>query len=371
MGRGSAKADRRSRENWGVKMLVGSGARAAAGALLGLVVVVATTLAGHAANKKPRAHIFDDLVTPAMMDARVQSTAPPPVANGARFFSINSVLARADGKAPPDQQVRLASATPTDVVSDAPDAGMPQSSLGTNEPFGLFTFRAPQGVLWRKWRTLKSDIGAELEQVSDCKSDRSTCSEAANRFVLMLEETRQRSGRARIETANRLINGAIRYQSDLAQHGVVDLWSAPLASLATGRGDCEDYAIAKYVLLREAGIPEQDLRILLVRDRSVREDHAVLAVREENAWLVLDNRRSFAANDSEFDYFTPLYVLDAGGVSLFAKPYLSQQLEKDGQAMAPAADGLPSAGQPYASEFDSAELPAVAGGAGSNLPLLM
>jgi predicted transglutaminase-like cysteine proteinase len=299
------------------------------------------------------------------------TTTPSSAAAGARFFSINSVLARIEGKAPPDQQVRLASATPTEAVSDAPDVAATRSSLVTSEPFGLFTFRAPQGVLWRKWQTLRNDISAELEEVSNCRSDRSTCSAAAKRFVMMLEETRQRRGRARIETANRLINGAIRYQSDLAQHGVIDLWSAPLASLAAGRGDCEDFAIAKYVLLRAAGIPEQDLRILLVRDRSVREDHAVLAVREENAWLVVDNRRSAAADDSEFGFFTPLYVLDAGGVSLYAKPYLSQQLQKDAGPVAPAAHGTSSAGQPYASEFDSAELPVMAGAGGIDRPILM
>ena len=52
---------------------------------------------------------------------------------------------------------------------------------------------------------------------------------------------------------NRDINMAIRPTSDLAQWGVTDRWSAPLATLASGRGDCEDYAIAKYVALREAG----------------------------------------------------------------------------------------------------------------------
>lgn len=346
------------------------GTRAVAGTLLGLAIVAGTTLAGHAANKKPRAHIFDDLVTPAMMDAHTQSSTAPPAA-GARFFSINGVLARVDGRGLPDQQVRLASATPRDVVSDAPDAAAPPSSVDGDEPFGLFIFRAPQGVLWRKWRMLKGDIDAELQQLSGCKADRSTCSAAANRFVMMLEETKQRDGRARIETANRLINGAIRYQSDLAQHGVIDLWSAPLASLATGRGDCEDFAIAKYVLLREAGLAEQDLRIVLVRDRSVREDHAVLAVREAGAWLVLDNRRSVAANDSEFGFFTPLYALDASGVSLFAKPYLGQHMPKDGGRVAPAADGIPSADRPYASEFDSAEMPALAGAGGVGLPILM
>jgi len=342
--------------------------RAVTGMLLAVALMLATTAASDAANKA-RPHIFDDLVTPAMMDARL----PPPPSRppeAARFFSINSVLAKVDSKAPPEQQLRLATA-PSDVASDAPDATLPPSRLGTGEPFGLFTFRAPQGVLWRKWRTLTAEISAEMEQVAGCRNDRAACSAAAKRFVLMLEETKLRSGRARIETANRLINGAIQYQSDLAQHGMIDLWSAPLASLGTGRGDCEDFAIAKYVLLREAGIAEQDLRILLVRDQSVREDHAVLAVRDDNAWLVLDNRRAFAAADTEFGQFTPLYVLDAAGVSLFASPYLSQSPEKQAAPIAPAADGFVSADRVYGSEFESAEMIPVAGLGGSKLPLLM
>ena len=43
--------------------------------------------------------------------------------------------------------------------------------------------------------------------------------------------------------------------SDFTQHGEADRWSAPLATFATAKGDCEDYAIAKYVALREAGFP--------------------------------------------------------------------------------------------------------------------
>ena len=338
-------------------MLIGNGSRAVIGTLLGLALLSSTSLQGHAAQRvKPRTHIFDDLITPSMLEP--PAAKPMPQAGGARFFSINNVLAKLDGKAPPDQLVRVASTAPSGVVSDAPDAAVGSSASGTSEPFGLFTFRAPEGVLWRKWRALRSDISTELQQVSACKADRSNCSDAATRFGLMLEEIKAHSGRARIETANRLINNAIRYQSDLAQYGVVDVWSAPLASLSTGRGDCEDYAIAKYVLLREAGVAELDLRILLVRDRAVREDHAVLAVREDNAWLVLDNRRSILSNDSELGYFTPLYVLDAGGVSLFASPYLSQNLDKSGGAVAPAASGARPSDQPadQASEFDSPDV---------------
>lgn len=320
-----------------------STAHTVTGAIIGFVALTFGTLPGEAASKaKPRTHIFDDLVTPSMLappapTARVQ-------AGGARFFSINSVLAKLDGKPKVDQPVRLASVTSDDVLSDAPVGfTVPEpAQQATSEPFGLFTFRAPEGALWRKWRAAKANISAEMQQVEACRSDRSNCSDAARRFILIVDEARSRSGAAKIETANRLINTAIRYMSDLAQHAAVDVWSAPLASLNTGRGDCEDYAIAKYVVLREAGVPEQDLRILLVRDRKVREDHAVLTVRNGDKWSVLDNRTLAVATDNELLQFTPLFALDNGGVSLFASPYLTRRLNKEAGAVLPASDAVGS-----------------------------
>ena len=322
-----------------------STARTVTTAIIGLTILTAGGFPGEAASKaKSRKYIFDDLVTPSMLappslPARVQ-------AGGARFFSINSVLAKLDGKPATEQPIRLASVANDDVLSDAPSGliNMERTSQTTNEPFGLFTFRAPDGVLWRKWRGAKAAIESELRQVEDCKTDASICSEAARRFQLIVNEVRGQSGVARLETANRLINTAIRYTSDLSQHAALDVWSAPLASLETGRGDCEDYAIAKYVVLREAGVPEQDLRILLVRDRRVREDHAVLTVREGGTWSVLDNRNSKLAVDSEVLHFTPLYALDSAGVSLFASPYLTQRLNRAAKAVLPASDALSSDG---------------------------
>ena len=38
-------------------------------------------------------------------------------------------------------------------MSDAPPVG--------KEPFGLFAFRAPEGMLWRKWRGIEADIAKE------------------------------------------------------------------------------------------------------------------------------------------------------------------------------------------------------------------
>lgn len=321
---------------------------------LGLAVLVGGFTACEAAGKaRTPTRYFDDLLTPSMLTA---AEAPPHgPSSGVKFFSINSVLAKLDGKAPSNQPIRIATVTNDAVESDAPAPNLPVSaplSAPSDEPFNFVTFRAPDGVLWRKWRAAQADVTADLADIARCKTDRSRCSEAATRFLLMLGEIRSRSGIAAIETTNRLVNGALRYVSDLSQHGELDAWTAPLAALGTGRGDCEDYAIAKYALLREAGIPDDDLRILLVRDRAVRDDHAVLAVRHAGVWQILDNRRSALVTSAELPHFTPLYALNERGIQLFASPYLAQRMKMDPATAAAATEPLPAADTPGASDAD-------------------
>jgi len=251
----------------------------------------------------------------------------------ARFFRIQDVLAKiGSAKAPGGDSVRLA-ARSGDILSDAPLRGsIPQ--IG-EEPFGLFAFRAPEGILWRKWRGVAADLAAEDLVIARCR-DENDCTPAARRFLTILAAVKAREGRAQLDEVNRHINSAIRYVSDMAQHGEPDRWSAPLAALAAGRGDCEDYAIAKYVILREAGFPAGDLRFLLVRDRLARDDHAVLAARFEGQWLILDNRFLRIPEDREMHNFTPLFALDHEGVKLVAAPYAKVPIVVDGETK-PAA----------------------------------
>jgi predicted transglutaminase-like cysteine proteinase len=126
------------------------------------------------------------------------------------------------------------------------------------------------------------------------------------------------SGRARIGVINRAINLAIRPASDLAQWGVPDRWSAPLDTFTTGRGDCEDYAIAKYVALTEAGFDAGDVRLVIVRNTAAGEDHAIVAVRLNGDWIMLDNRWLTLVDDVDMPQAIPLFVLDRGGVRQFA-----------------------------------------------------
>ncbi len=88
-----------------------------------------------------------------------------------------------------------------------------------------------------------------------------------------------------VDRVNRIVN-RIRYVNDPG-----DVWQTPSEFVRNG-GDCEDYAIAKYMLLRKLGIPSSSMRILGLAARSGSAAHAVLVVQTKRGPVVLDNLRN-------------------------------------------------------------------------------
>jgi len=168
-----------------------------------------------------------------------------------------------------------------------------------------------------KWADLQARIQLEQEALAACRASSINCPAAARRFLHIVELGRQRQGRARLAEINRAVNFSIRPVSDWAQYGVADFWSAPLATLNAGKGDCEDYAVLKYEALREAGIAPENLRLLLVYYPRRRTNHAVVAVHVDEEWLILDDSTLIMANSSDARHYRPLFVLDHRGIGVF------------------------------------------------------
>src|SRR5712691_3654283 len=158
----------------------------------------------------------------------IRTSAQPP----AKFFTINGVLEKLDraqgrGKG----AIRLVSLRSSNTMIDARPPT--QVSARGTEPFGLFTFRAPEGLLSRKWRGLQSDILKEEKVLDRCRADASDCPSYAAQFLRLINAIKSKSGRSQLEEANRGVNAAIHFVSDYAQYGEADHWSAPLATFAT------------------------------------------------------------------------------------------------------------------------------------------
>jgi len=199
------------------------------------------------------------------------------------------------------------------------------TALPAPEPFGLPTSILPDSPLRSKWRAVERAIESEAAIIADCDRDSARCtSQPALRFLAIVKASAARDGLARLGEINRAFNLAIRPVSDRAQYGVDDHWSSPLATLEAGAGDCEDYAIAKLVALRAAGVAADDLRLVIIRETATGEDHAVVAARADGRWRMLDNRTFVMLEDNRFGEYRPLFAIDAEGAKRFEQPMIAE-----------------------------------------------
>ena len=69
----------------------------------------------------------------------------------------------------------------------------------------------------------------------------------------------------KLRRINDYFNQHIQFEEDMVNWGQADYWATPLETLGSGRGDCEDYAIAKYFSLLSLGVPASKMRFVYVR----------------------------------------------------------------------------------------------------------
>jgi predicted transglutaminase-like cysteine proteinase len=211
---------------------------------------------------------------------------------------------------------------------------------GMAEPFGIGTSELKHGGLFRKWRAVTRALPREIEIIAQCREDMDNCPVEAQRFIAVIDKAMTRQGYAQIAEINRTINLNIRPVDDKTLYGVNERWTTPLVTFASGAGDCEDYAIAKYVALQQVGIAESDLRLVVVYDQNTKEHHAVASVRYGGRWLVLDNRTLLVQEDAEIAHFNPMFTLDGQSVKRIAAA--PRRLAPDPIATATIAAPLPS-----------------------------
>lgn len=123
--------------------------------------------------------------------------------------------------------------------------------------------------------------------------------------------------RAKIERVNRFFN-RLNFVDDALHWQKTDYWATPVEFLASGGGDCEDFAIAKYFTLLDHGIDEHKLTLTYVKALKLNQAHMVLTYypspRAEP--LVLDNLVDAILPSSERRDLVPVYSLNGSGLWL-------------------------------------------------------
>ena len=118
----------------------------------------------------------------------------------------------------------------------------------------------------------------------------------------------------RLEAVNWYVTKRVRFVDDSVALGRPDVWSAANDTLSRGRGDCEDYAIAKLAMLRRAGFSDRNLYLVILRDTVRRADHAVLVVRASGHMYVLDNGTDELLDSESVQDYRPIFTFAANGV---------------------------------------------------------
>jgi len=112
--------------------------------------------------------------------------------------------------------------------------------------------------------------------------------------------------RSKAEAVEGFVNRHVAVATDQEVYGVADHWASLAETIAAGRGDCEDFAIAKMQLLKMAGVPDRLLYLVLVRDLRRSLDHAVLLVRDGGTLLVLDSEAERMRTADEVTDYKPI-----------------------------------------------------------------
>lgn len=101
----------------------------------------------------------------------------------------------------------------------------------------------------------------------------------------------------------------VRYISDSKNWGKSDYWETPVEFFTRG-GDCEDFAITKYTSLRALGVPDDRMRIAIVKDLEKNVPHAVLIVYGDRGTYVLDNQIKQMRSQDSISHYKPIFSIN-------------------------------------------------------------
>ena len=90
----------------------------------------------------------------------------------------------------------------------------------------------------------------------------------ARNWQNMLVQSQNKPENQQILIVNDFFARNLRYQTDILLWKENDYWATPLETLGRGLGDCEDYAIAKYISLRALGVSDDKLRLIYVKGKN-------------------------------------------------------------------------------------------------------
>ncbi len=228
--------------------------------------------------------------------------------NTIRYSRLDRVLRRAATARPANTVRRFVAAVAVATATLTGLAGTAQAvDLMASAPplFGSQGTPSPDVSQFTKWTRMLAAFQTERAQAEqpcaggDCK---------LQQWLVYVESLRGLDRFSQIVQVNTRMNSAA-YIEDARNYGASDYWATP-GQFFTRSGDCEDYAIAKYMTLRELGFSDRDMRIAVVHDTQLNLVHAILIVYHNDEAYVLDNQIDQVVRASSISHYRPYFSLN-------------------------------------------------------------
>ena len=129
------------------------------------------------------------------------------------------------------------------------------------------------------------------------------------KWMSFLAGIKDKDPATKIREINNYMNRA-PYITDDQNWGTKDYWSSP-GEFMSKFGDCEDYAIAKYMSLRLLGFNESDMRVVAVKDMNLKVGHAVLVIFLGGKSYILDNQIKDVVSTTKVLHYVPVFSINA------------------------------------------------------------
>jgi predicted transglutaminase-like cysteine proteinase len=316
-GMGSAP-ERTAEQNTTPRMESGSGKAPAADPLSGSIQAGNSTQETTRESKQVGTESLASQAAPEPMPARDKDpqngTAPeretPPLPDHEKEPGLQSTAqkpARPEpARVPPAQNDDKPWRTSSTSPKKEPARG--QGSEKNAEPMRLFQSAAFRGTFEAvpKWKRVLSKARDQVRVLGSCTG--AGCPPGATSWQRIMQQARGQDPMEQLKLVTAFFN-KWPYRLDMDAYGASDWWATPQEFLKLS-GDCEDYAITKYFALRELGFSQDDLRIVIVRDRIRGIGHAVLAVFLQGEAYVLDNLTNSVFAHGKYKHYTPQYSLN-------------------------------------------------------------
>ncbi len=135
----------------------------------------------------------------------------------------------------------------------------------------------------------------------------------------LIEETRALPDNDKLNKVNTFFNRRVLYETDAVVWQQEDYWASPLEFMGRAAGDCEDFAIAKYMTLLMLGVNNQHLRLIYVRYKSGATApiaHMVLGYYPQPTEepMILDNMISSVRPASMRSDLSPVFSFNSDGL---------------------------------------------------------